>query len=287
MSWQSPALAKILRLAILCCFAGHGTLAIMNAGVFTSEWSTWVQSLFPDAYKYEMAKVMLLTVGVIDILAAACFLLPNIPLAAFTWVIVWGAATGTSRLFFLSSLENDFWYFQVRPISEFLIRVPNWMTGFMLLMALYPQFTPAKLREKPVDFYLWIIALTQVAGLSLHYIVELNDPFLLPELEKKMMPLWYLHLTGFLAVASLLGCLTLPLIRPKSAIFPALTSCTAVLAFISVDLFKALVINAPQGFFFSGIRVIDAMPIYVCLITLAMITIQAPRSGLKENISTS
>jgi hypothetical protein len=257
----------------------------MNAGVFTSEWSTWVQSLFPDAYKYELSRAMLLTVGVIDILAAACFLLPNIPLAAFAWVIGWGAATATSRLFFLSSFEHDVWYFQVRPISEFLIRVPNWMTGLMLLIAVNPTFTPTKAREKPVIFYLWVIAFTQALGLSLHYIVELKDPFLLVELERKMMPLWYLHLTGFFAIATLLGCIVLFFKKTESSFLPATISLTALLAFISVDLFKALVINAPQGIFFSGIRVVDAMPIYVCLIALTVITLQTTRSRVKEKAS--
>jgi hypothetical protein len=100
-----------------------------------------------------------------------------------------------------------------------------------------------------------------------------------------MMPLWYLHLTGFFAITTLLGCIVLFFKKTESSYLPAIISLTGLLAFISVDLFKALVINAPQGIFFSGIRVVDAMPIYVCLIALTVITLQTTRSRVKEKAS--
>lgn len=256
-------MGTLLRLAIFGCFVGHGTIAIQNSNIFYSEWNYWAQQLFPDEQKYIGAQFMLSTVGAIDILVGLWFLLPAIPFYALAWAITWGALTATSRLYFLSGIIPGFWTNVVYPLSEFLVRTPNWIVP-IVFYAFYFNKTHNSLFNR-VSEMVWIrIAVaTQVIGLFLHYLVELNNQIYPIEILKKGMPIWYFHLGGVAAMASILAfVLSLnPSLRSRLAKVAGLL---AITAYMLVEGF-GFALNTHHGFTFTTLRVLEHAPIYLCL----------------------
>lgn len=255
----------LLRLAIFCCFAGHGSLAIMNSSNYVSEWSNWIQSLFPEDQKFEMSRMMLLTVGFLDILVAIGFLLPKIPRPAFIWAIGWGTATALSRMYFLGRLFPINWYNTAHPVAEFLSRTPNFLVPILLFLMVEPNTRLAVVgRRFHIKNILLVAGSTQILSLCLHHLTHWNHEMFPFELEKVGMPVWYFHLMGGIAIMALCAiCVTTWSHQTKFII--TLTAILTLFAYVIPEGYDVFLTNAPHGFRYTFIRLAEHVPIYVCM----------------------
>lgn len=259
-----------LRWAVFCCFVAHGIVAIQSSGVYFSEWSHWVQGIFPENEKYIGSSFFLKTVGTIDIVVGISFLNPRIYLPTFWWAIGWGALTAFSRIYFLGSFSGFFVFNVVHPIAEFLVRMPNFIIPTVLLLfhtrGVYDVII-SRVSERRLVF---VAVLAQAMAIFMAYIVDLNQPMLSYELIKKGMPLFFLHGVGALSVAALvalvavIGTKSVTNLRLRSGIL--LTSkfffCGS---YLLVEGFNVIIVNAPHGFAFTAVRIMEHVPVYLCV----------------------
>ena len=264
-SQEKSSIAPVtLRIVVMCCFIAHGTLALKNSHIYYSEWSQWVQSLFPADQKYQGSALLLQLIGTLDILAGLSFLLPRIPLAGFAWTIGWGSVTALSRIYFLGSIAGPFWENMVFPMSQLLIRIPNALMTIILLAQIYRDDSRLDFLAEKTPGLIHFGAFTQVLGFAMIYLVDLNKLDLSSELLKIGMPTYFFHAAGVLALVGAL--FTIALFKFKSS--QALRICAgslALIAYVMVEGFEVFHLNAPHGFIFTAIRVLEHMPVYLCL----------------------
>ena len=245
-----------LRLAVAACFLCHGTLALKAATVYYSEWSAWLQHLFP-APGYDGARWSLWTAGALDWLAALCvLLLLRIPRAAIAWTIGWGFATAMSRLYFLGSLTAPFWGFLVHPVAEMLQRVPNWIVPLLLWQ---------EVRGRRPDGRLVGLAVGSIVlSLGLSVLVDLETgryPSFMLRIDE---PLWFYQACGALAaVALVLAAVSWPV---KARRFRLAAMGAVALAYALPELFSVFWVNGPHGVVFTALRAGEHFPAYLCLL---------------------
>ena len=254
----------LLRLAVFCCFVGHGTLAIKNSNIYYSEWSQWVQSLFPENEKYADSQMILGAVGSIDLLVGLSFLLPTIPMPAFIWAIGWGAATAISRMYFLGALSAPIWQNVLYPISQFLVRTPNWLVPMLLLAHSYKSVPLLGKIADRSSYHIEIAMLAQVLALAIMYLADYNHELYPYEVQKMGMPLGLFHTTGLIAISGFIA-LSVALTGTKSRLWTFAAGILVPIAFILSEGFEITVLNAPQGVRYTGIRVLEHVPIYICM----------------------
>ena len=255
----------LLRIAVSLCFAGHGILALMNSNIFYSQWSQWVQSIFPHDLRYMGSQLVLGIVGSLDLLVAIRFLLPKIPGYALLWAIVWGTITAISRLYFLGSWQSIPTFINfANPIGEFLVRVPNFFVPIVVFIFFTEQGQRLFSNRFTMDKFISIAVFATMAGLFFEYLAHLFHPLLQLEIDKIGMPLWYFHLSGALIV---LAVCAMVLSSAKSA--PRFNLIAAVCCGVSYALiegFTLVIVHSPHGMFFLSIQIAEHMPTYICLL---------------------
>jgi hypothetical protein len=252
MTSRSPVPSVLFRIAAVGCFLCHGVIALQNSDVYFSEWNVWVQSLLPWA-DVSVAKYFLRTVGTIDILVAAGFLLPRIPLFVFIWAIGWGCATATSRLFFLGSFDGSSWSNVVRPVAETAARTANWVVPLLLYRRVRIK-GPRLFAALTESQWIYVAVLGATAAIFLHYLVDLNGPIYPLEVLRKGEPLWFFHLLGAISAIALAALAAR--LRPA----PVLAATSLALA----EGFEIFILNSPHGALFTLLRIGEHFPIYFC-----------------------
>lgn len=277
---------KIFRVAVMCCFVAHGWLALKNSNIYYSEWSQWVQSLFSEEEKFWGSQILLGSVGTIDILVGLSFVFVFLqpPLFAIVWAICWGSLTALSRLYFLGSFTPPFWSNVVYPLSEFLVRSANWIVPLLAVSQLEFSSTPRWVERilsrissstRPLIYF---VIITQVFGIFLHYLVELNHELYPYEIHKKSMPIWYFHAIGSTSVCALTFAF-LNFKWPNQSTLRIVAIYLSVISFLLAEGFEIVILNSSHGFSYTAIRIAEHVPIYSCFAYLLWAQLPRPCPG--------
>ncbi|MEY4631130.1 MAG: hypothetical protein RIQ81_1250 [Pseudomonadota bacterium] len=256
----------LYRIAVSGCFFGHGIMALRNSATFTSQWSGWVQSLWPDSLKYTMSDFFLKLVGTIDLMAGLAVLMPSVPALALYWTIIWGLLTALSRLYFLTEFPPGSWIFPVKALSEFLIRVPNFVVPLVLAGLLGFAGLPARVRAYPKESLVFFAIAALTLGLALHQITDLAHPLFEYELAKFGKPLWYFHASSALNLLAVLSVAIL-FLRGSEKSFPlsGVSRFLVLAAYAATEGFAIAVTHRPHGWFYVFVKIIEHLPVYLCL----------------------
>lgn len=253
------------RIAVACCFIGHGILAYQASTNFGSEWSAWVRSLFPATIEYTASEIFLKSVAIIDIVDGALLLLPRIPKSALVWVFGWGAMTAGSRLFFLGVYVPPLEINMINALAEFLKRAPNWIVPLLLIANTSPKIAK---RYRLVDHQKSLLNVavgSQMLGLYLKQCYEFNSPFFEFELLKFGIPTAVFWLaTG----SSLIGLFVVILAAKVPGLLRKAPGLFLLVPF-AYTVAEGTVIysrNLPGGFMFTSIRFISHFCQYLTVI---------------------
>ena len=265
---QSILNHSIMKAAAALCFLCHGFIALKNSTVYYSEWNTWVQQLFPESIRYAGARWTLATVGTIDIIAAICLFIPSLTRFALLWMVVWGTATATSRLYFLGSFEANFWSGVASPLGEFLVRAPNWIVPLLLALELKEFELPSrianlseKLRQRTNSQWLFWGTTAFTFGVLASEASSLASPLFEFERNKIGLPEHFKEtLMGLAAAASF----ALLFSRRKYSLVAA--AIAAVLVMVTHEFEEFYYHNRMHGFQFWSIRLAEHATVFYCVI---------------------
>lgn len=270
---------SFLKAAAFACFFCHGFFAIKNSSVYYSAWSVWTQSLVTQN-KFEFAKHFLRTVGTIDIVVSFLFLRTRIPKFVFIWGIGWAFLTSISRVYFLGAPNFPIWNNVVTPLSEMLVRTPNWVIPLMLfrMQSKKPLFS---LTDQKFSRWVEGAAFLTILGIMLRYLSDLNSPLYPAEILREGKSLLFFHLCGALA---LVATLAIALAQYFCSLRLIAVS-VAMVAFLMPEVFELVVVHWRQGVLHSSLQAGEHLPLFVTFAVL--IALNAPGNFTKPRLATS
>lgn len=272
-----------LQWAVALCFLCHGLWAIRNATIYHSEWNVWIQSLFPQA-PFVGARHFLTTVGMIDIVAALCFLRRHPPRVAYAWVIPWAFATAMSRFYFLATLRLDVWQGLVAPLAEVLARVVNF--GVPLLAWQLTRGASAKrIGERSVKGLYHLIVTASVVAIALRYLTTFLGPEYPYKMHKLGESLWFFHTAGLLAWAAVCGMLVSPRLEKPSA--QTIVTMLVIACVVLHEGFDLGWRHLPHGFTMLLIGLGEHAPLYVAVAAWAHQRQMRPFTSAQAPVATA
>lgn len=266
----------VFRIAVACCFIGHGIIALQVAGNYGSEWSYWVRSILPSSIEYKGSELLLRIVGLLDIVDGLMLLLPRIPKQALLWVLGWGFATAASRLYFLGVLVPPFEVNGLHALAEFLKRTPNWVMPLFLVAITSPSVPQSTnvLKHKELIFSLAVAS--QMLALIANNTFEWLSPLFEFELMKHGLPVWFFWTETLLAIFGLFMIFTQIFIKPWRAIM-RIGILAVFVAYCMAEGSYVYSRNLPAGFSYTLIRLVSHFSMYTCLLLWCRSVIGATR----------